>query len=194
MSVPWHLVHLQLPGGSGKESACNAGDPVSIPGSRRSPGEGNGNALQYHGLENTMENGDWQATLHGVAESDVNERLTLAHFHSFTTLCNYHCHPPPMLCHRPKLKHNTPYTLSSPSLSPQPQTTTIQLSVCMNLTVVWQIMQYLSSSGWLILASSNVLNVRKLNVNVAGTQMRWIQNKKKMCLLTPVMLSHDMRY
>ena len=44
---------LGFPGGSdGKESACNAGDPGSIPGSGRSPGEGNGNSLQYSRLEN----------------------------------------------------------------------------------------------------------------------------------------------
>ena len=44
-----------FPGGSdGKESACNAGDPGSIPGLGRSPGEGNGNPLQYSGLKNLM--------------------------------------------------------------------------------------------------------------------------------------------
>ena len=51
----------------GKESACNAGDLGSIPGSGRSPGEGNGNALQYSSLENPMDRGAWQATGHGVA-------------------------------------------------------------------------------------------------------------------------------
>ena len=40
-----------------------------IPGLRRSPGEGNGNPLQYSGLENSMDRGAWQATVHGVAES-----------------------------------------------------------------------------------------------------------------------------
>ena len=45
-----------FPGGSdGKESACNAGDPGLIPGSGRSPGEGNGNPLQYSCLENLIE-------------------------------------------------------------------------------------------------------------------------------------------
>ena len=51
----------------GKESACNAGDPGSIPGSERSPGEGNGNPLQYSLLENPMDRVAWQATVHGVA-------------------------------------------------------------------------------------------------------------------------------
>ena len=51
----------------GKESACNAGDLGSIPGSGRSPGEGNGNPLQYSCLENSMDKGAWQATVHGVA-------------------------------------------------------------------------------------------------------------------------------
>ena len=51
----------------GKESACNAGDPGFIPGLGRFPGEGNGNPLQYSRLENSMDRGAWQATVHGVA-------------------------------------------------------------------------------------------------------------------------------
>ena len=59
-----------FPGGSdGKASACNAGDTGSIPGLGRSPGEGNGNPLQYSCLENHMDSGDWQATVHGVTKS-----------------------------------------------------------------------------------------------------------------------------
>ena len=59
-----------LPWGSdGKESACNPGDPGSIPESGRSPGEGNGNSLQYSCLENPMEGGAWWATVHGVTKS-----------------------------------------------------------------------------------------------------------------------------
>ena len=59
-----------FPGGSeDKASACNAGDPGSIPGLGRSPGEGNGNPLQYSCLENPMERGSWQATVHGVAKN-----------------------------------------------------------------------------------------------------------------------------
>ena len=59
-----------FPGGSdGKASACNAGDPGSIPGSGRSPGEENGNPLQYSCLENSMDGGAWWATVHGVAKS-----------------------------------------------------------------------------------------------------------------------------
>ena len=54
------------PGGSdGKESACNAGDPGLIPGSGRSPGEGNGNPLQYSCLGNPMDREAWWATVHG---------------------------------------------------------------------------------------------------------------------------------
>ena len=55
------------PSSVGKESACNAGDLGSIPGSGRSPGEGNGNPLQYSCLENPMDKGAWRATVHGVA-------------------------------------------------------------------------------------------------------------------------------
>ena len=51
----------------GKESACNARDPGSIPGLGRSPGEGNGNPLQYSSLENPMDRGASWATVHGVA-------------------------------------------------------------------------------------------------------------------------------
>ena len=54
----------------GKESACNAGDPGSIPQLGRSPGEGNGNPPQYSYLENLMDSGAWQATVHGLQESD----------------------------------------------------------------------------------------------------------------------------
>ena len=51
----------------GKESACNAGDLGSIPGLGRSPGEGNGNPLQYSSLGNPMVRGVWRATVHGVS-------------------------------------------------------------------------------------------------------------------------------
>ena len=53
----------------GKESACNAGDPGSIPGSGRSPGEGNGNSLQSSCLVNPMDRGAWWATVCGVMKS-----------------------------------------------------------------------------------------------------------------------------
>ena len=56
-------------GSDGKESACSAGDLGSIPGSGRSPGGGNSYPLQYSCLENSMDRGAWQATVHGVAKS-----------------------------------------------------------------------------------------------------------------------------
>ena len=71
----WINVYIRgFPSGSdGKESACNARDPGSIPGSGRSPEEGNGNPLQHPCLENSMVRGSWQATVHGVKKSDTTE-------------------------------------------------------------------------------------------------------------------------
>ena len=63
---------VSFPGGSDdKESACNPGDPGSIPGLERSSREGNGNPLWYPCLENSMDGGAWRATVHGVAESQT---------------------------------------------------------------------------------------------------------------------------
>ena len=59
-----------FPGGSdSKVSAYNAGDAGSIPGSGRSPGEGDGIPFQYSCLENPMDGGAWKAAVHGVAKS-----------------------------------------------------------------------------------------------------------------------------
>ena len=72
--------NYDLPGGSdGKASAYNAGDPDSIPGCGRSPGEGNGNPLQYFCLGNPMDGGAWQAPWGpwGCKELDTTERLHL---------------------------------------------------------------------------------------------------------------------
>ena len=57
-----------------KASACSVGDLGSIPGLGRSPGEGNGNPLQYSCLENPMDGGAWWATVHGVAKSQTRLR------------------------------------------------------------------------------------------------------------------------
>ena len=60
-------------GSAGKESTCKEGDLGLIPGLGRSPGEGKDYSLQYSGLENSMD-----SIVHGVAESDTTERLSLS--------------------------------------------------------------------------------------------------------------------
>ena len=85
------LVHTTVinspPGGSdGKASACNVGDSGSIPRWGRSPGEGNGNPVQYACLENPMDGGAWRATVHGVTKS----RTRLSDFAS--AFFHFHCH------------------------------------------------------------------------------------------------------
>ena len=79
------------PGGSdGKESACNAGDVGSIPGSGRSREEGNGNPLQCSCLENSMDRGAWQATVHGVSKSQIllSNKYTFQNFAQTSYITN----------------------------------------------------------------------------------------------------------
>ena len=56
-----------------RESTCSVRDLGSIPGLRRSPGEGNSYPLQYSGPENPMDRGAWKATVHGLTELDTTE-------------------------------------------------------------------------------------------------------------------------
>ena len=72
MSVP--QVYCLSGGSDCKESACNAGDVGSDPGSGRSPGEGNSYPLQYSCLENCVDRGAWWAAVHGVAKSRTGLR------------------------------------------------------------------------------------------------------------------------
>ena len=71
----WHISpHLYmgfLGGSDGKESAWNTGDPGSISRSGRSSAEGNGYPLQYYTLENSMDRGDWWATIYGITKSQT---------------------------------------------------------------------------------------------------------------------------
>ena len=71
--LPSENLQLGFPGGSdSKESACKAGDPGSIPGSGRSPGVENSTLLYYSCLENSMDRGAWQSTVHGVSHKELN--------------------------------------------------------------------------------------------------------------------------
>ena len=65
------FISVSPDGSDGKESMCSEGDPGSIPGSGRSPGEGNGNPFQYSCLENPMDRGAWWATVHWVSKSQT---------------------------------------------------------------------------------------------------------------------------
>ena len=73
-----------LGGPDGKESACNAGDLGSTPGLGKSPGEGNGNPLQYSYLENSMSGGAWWAAVHGITKSwtQLSNFAFTFHFHA----------------------------------------------------------------------------------------------------------------
>ena len=72
---------MGFPGGSdGKETAYSVGDLGSIPESGRSPGEGNGNLLQYSCLENSMDRGAWKTIFHGVAKSMTQLSHLTLHF------------------------------------------------------------------------------------------------------------------
>ena len=78
-----------FPGGSdNKAPACNVGNPGSIPGSGRSPGEGNGIPLQYSCLENHMDREVWWVTVHRVAESQTKlSDFTFTFFSIYTYVC-----------------------------------------------------------------------------------------------------------
>ena len=75
---------MDFPGGSsGKEPACNVEDMGSISGVGISPGVGNGNPLHYYCLENPMDRGGWQTTVHGVAKSRTQLRQLRMHAISY---------------------------------------------------------------------------------------------------------------
>ena len=81
------LLTHEVPGGpDSKESACNAGDWGLIPRLGESPGEVNGYSLQYSYMENPVDRGAWQATVHGVTKLDRTERLSIHTHRTHLTL------------------------------------------------------------------------------------------------------------
>ena len=91
-SSDWHRIHLSLPklckllwiftnispcSSDSKESACNVGDLGLIPGSGRSPGEGNDNPFECSCLENPMDRGAWWATVHGILQARILEWVVI---------------------------------------------------------------------------------------------------------------------
>ena len=88
MHVSYMHEYMCIDGSEVKASACNVGDLGSIPGSGRSPGEGNGNPLQYSCLENPIDRGAWWATVHGVAKSRTQlSNFTSLHMHMYVDVC-----------------------------------------------------------------------------------------------------------
>ena len=95
---------IGFPGSSdGNESVCNAGDPGSISGSRKSSGEGTGNPLQYSCLENPRDRGAWKAVVHGVSEGRT--RLS-----NFTFTFHFHALEKEMATHSSVLAWRIPGT------------------------------------------------------------------------------------
>ena len=86
----FHTMHAFSYSSVGKESACNAGDPGSIPGLGRSPGEGNGNPLQYSCPENPMDRGAWQVAVLGV-ERVGHDLVTKPHHHTCAQDLKFSC-------------------------------------------------------------------------------------------------------
>ena len=83
------LLFWRFPGGSdGREYTWNVGDPGSIPGSGISPGEGNGNPLQYSCLENSMDRGAWWAIVYRITKSQTRLSNYHFHFHSLFSIIN----------------------------------------------------------------------------------------------------------
>ena len=75
--LPKVTLNIGFPGSSvSKESACHAGEQGSVSGWGRSPGEGNGNPLQYSCMENPMDTEAWRATVHGVTKSLITSALS----------------------------------------------------------------------------------------------------------------------
>ena len=120
----------------GKESACNAGDLGSIPGSGRSPGEGNGNPLQDSCLEDPMGRGAWRATLHGVTRvgHDLTTKPPAAARGGYSLLqrVGSHCHGSP--CRRAQLWDVSPSVVKVRGLSSR---SPLEFSRAGSVVAVW---------------------------------------------------------
>ena len=155
---------MGFPGGSDdKESACNAGDVGWIPGLGRSPGEWTGNSLQYSCLENPMDRGVWQATVHRIAKSQTQLKWLSTH-----------------ACHRNKCPNQTiglfqksPTVLLTlhyyPQIhKPRPATT---LPICACTPPSW--IRVPRGDVWLSPPTAHMPASRK-NIRKAGKEVFWL--------------------
>ena len=139
--IPW----WGFPGGSdGKESACNVGDLSLIPGSGRSPGEGNGYPFQYSCLENSTDRGVWQATVYGVAKSrtqlspQVCVQKMIIYMHTFYKSISIYLHTHTHT--QTHMTHNTRHTESQ--ICNMPSTLLSILHVLSNLILIITLWMY----------------------------------------------------
>ena len=134
-----YLVYLRIfPGGSdGRESTCEAGSLGLIAGLGRSPGGGHGNPLQYSCLENPMDRGAWQATVHGVTVRHTWATSQSTAHRTLLCVCSRIPQPRWILAKRPMARFDIPPLLTSRDLSSQ------EVSLTLRMRNIWCLIFYL---------------------------------------------------